>query len=289
MQLEPRKSSLPTPARRAPSITLFWIARLSARNSAGRVSFARIPPTRAAARKIASGRALAIHLSVGSCRRRSRSTRSTVSTSQSSLARRRTSARPTIPRWPAIHTRLPCSGKRASVGKVRLLLGRRDEVLGHHLLAELSPVGFVRPSEALARLRGVAPQNLDFGRPEVARIDLDEHTAILGVHALFVAVRAPPGDLDSDLSESVRREIADERRLAGRQHIVVRLVLLQHEPHAADVLAGVAPVAPRAEVAQVEPVLQPVVDGRDSAGDLARDERFAAHRALVVEQDAVRG
>jgi hypothetical protein len=56
MQDEPRNSSLRTPASRAARSTLFWIARFSARNSTGRESFARIPPTRAAARKTYSGR-----------------------------------------------------------------------------------------------------------------------------------------------------------------------------------------------------------------------------------------
>ncbi len=50
-----------------------------------------------------------------------------------------------------------------------------------------------------------------------------------------------------------------------------------------------APVAQRAHVAQVQAVLQPERDACDGARDLARDEGFAAHRRLVVEQDAVAG
>ena len=68
-------------------------------------------------------------------------------------------------------------------------------------------------------------------------------------------------------------------RLAGGQHVVVRLVLLQDAPHALDVVAGMAPVALGVEVAEVELVLQAELDRGDRAGDLARDEGLAADRA----------
>ena len=50
-----------------------------------------------------------------------------------------------------------------------------------------------------------------------------------------------------------------------------------------------APVAQRAQVAEVQAVLQAERDARQRARDLARDEGLAAQRALVVEQDAVAG
>ena len=77
--------------------------------------------------------------------------------------------------------------------------------------------------------------------------------------------------------------------LAGGDHVVVGVVLLQHEVHGAHVVAGVSPVALRVEVAQVQIVLQPQGDACHGAGDLARHEGLAADRALVVEQDAVAG
>ena len=55
MQDEPKNSSDFTPAFAASWMTLVSIARLSRMKSAGRVSFARMPPTCAAARKITSG------------------------------------------------------------------------------------------------------------------------------------------------------------------------------------------------------------------------------------------
>ena len=77
--------------------------------------------------------------------------------------------------------------------------------------------------------------------------------------------------------------------LAGGDDVVRRLVLLQHQVHGADEVAGVAPVAERVEVAEPEVVLQAQRDAGDCARDLARDEGLAAHRALVIEEDAVAG
>ena len=66
-------------------------------------------------------------------------------------------------------------------------------------------------------------------------------------------------------------------------------LVLQDPPHALDIVAGMAPVAPGVEVAEPQPVLQAELDRRHRAGDLAGDEGLAAARALVVEQDAVGG
>jgi hypothetical protein len=74
---------------------------------------------------------------------------------------------------------------------------------------------------------------------------------------------------------------------AGRQHIIVRLRLLQDHPHAIDVVARMAPVTAGIEIADKELILQARLDGRDRAGNLARDKGFAADRTLMVEQNSV--
>ena len=76
-------------------------------------------------------------------------------------------------------------------------------------------------------------------------------------------------------------------RLAGREHVVLRLVGLEHAPGAFHVVAREAPVALRVQVAEPELVLFAAQDRTDGARDLARDERRAAARRLVVEEDAV--
>jgi len=49
------------------------------------------------------------------------------------------------------------------------------------------------------------------------------------------------------------------------------------------------PVALGLEIAEIERLFEPGLDSGDSAGDLAGDKSLAADRALMVEQDSVRG
>ena len=92
-----------------------------------------------------------------------------------------------------------------------------------------------------------------------------------------------------DLGEGPLDELLDGVRLARGDDVVVGLVLLQHQPHRPHVVAGVAPVALRVEVAEHQLVLQAELDAGHGVGDLAGDELDAAARALVVEQDAGAG
>ena len=64
---------------------------------------------------------------------------------------------------------------------------------------------------------------------------------------------------------------------------------MEHEPLHLHVVAGVAPVAQGVEVAHEQALLQPSIDARQAAGDLAGHERLTAAWALVVKQDAVAG
>ncbi len=77
--------------------------------------------------------------------------------------------------------------------------------------------------------------------------------------------------------------------LPGGDDVVLGLVLLEHQPHGLDVVAGEAPVALGVEVAQVELVLEAELDAGGGPGDLAGDEGLAAPGRLVVEEDAVAG
>ena len=58
-------------------------------------------------------------------------------------------------------------------------------------------------------------------------------------------------------------ELAHRVLLAGRDHVILGLVLLQHQPLRLDVVARVAPVAQRVEIAEVEAVLQAALDARE--------------------------
>ena len=128
------------------------------------------------------------------------------------------------------------------------------------------------PLQHLHRLGRVAQQQVHLGGAEVSRVDRD----------VLVPVQAQQ-------AEHLVEELADAVGLAGGDDVVVGLVLLEHQPHRLDVVAGEAPVALGVQVAQEQLVLQALLDAGGGAGDLAGDERLAAARALVVEQDAVAG
>ena len=66
-------------------------------------------------------------------------------------------------------------------------------------------------------------------------------------------------------------------------------VVLQHKPHALDIVTGIAPVAQGAEVPEVELVLLSCCDTSSGEGDLAGDEGFATALTLVVEEDTIDG
>ena len=70
---------------------------------------------------------------------------------------------------------------------------------------------------------------------------------------------------------------------------VLRGVVLQHEPHALDIVTGIAPVAQGTEVPEVELVLLSCCDTSSSQSDLTSDEGLATALTLVVEEDAVDG
>ncbi len=163
------------------------------------------------------------------------------------------------------------------------------EIRAHHFGDQFANRDLVRPAELFPRLGGVADQQFDLGRPEIARIDLDQDPARRRVETLLLDAGATPFDRDADIGEGPFDKGTNGGGDAGREHIVVGLVLLQHHPHRPDIFAGMAPVALGIEVAEIELVLPPERNRGDRPGDLAGDEGLAADRALVVEQDAVRG
>src|ERR1700737_1771903 len=75
---------------------------------------------------------------------------------------------------------------------------------------------------------------------------------------------------------------------AGGDHEVVWLVMLQHQPHSANIVGGVAPIAMRFEIAQVELGLKAELNACEGARDLSSDKRLTAPRRFVVEQNPIR-
>src|SRR4249920_262370 len=95
------------------------------------------------------------------------------------------------------------------------------------------------------------------------------------------------------LEAHVRKGEIDELlhgvRRTGRDHEVLRLLLLEHEPHRLDVVAGKAPISLGREIAEAKLILEAELDACDAVADLARHELEASTRALVVEEDSRHG
>ena len=165
-------------------------------------------------------------------------------------------------------------------------------MIDHDLHQFLEGSGIGVPAEFGAGLRGVAPEVDDVGRAVEVGGDLDEGLAdeVVGAadaDALLVLPAALPLEFDADIVEGEVGKLADAMLHACGDDVVLGLAGLEDEPHALDVVLGVAPVAEGVEVAKVELVLQALGDAGGGEGDLAGDEGLAATLALVVEEDAV--
>ena len=76
-------------------------------------------------------------------------------------------------------------------------------------------------------------------------------------------------------------------RLARCDYIIIRLILLLHQPHRFDVFFGVAPVSLAAQVTQIKILLQACLDAGRGASNLAGDEGLSAAGRFMVEQYAI--
>jgi len=63
-------------------------------------------------------------------------------------------------------------------------------------------------------------------------------------------------------------------------------VLLYDQPHSLDEVARMPPVAHGIEIAEEQLLLQPTLDRRNRARDLAGYEGLASDRTLMIEEDA---
>src|SRR5690606_36276566 len=151
-----------------------------------------------------------------------------------SLARRRTSAEPTIPVCPATHTRLPRRLQTARSASVEVIPAGLQHDGAHVMLDHFGDQRLqghgVGPADPGLCLRGVSEEEIDLVGAEVARVDLDDLLSRAGIEALFVNALANPLYRPVDYRKRAFHEFAHGMGLAGRQHIVVGLVLLKDPP-----------------------------------------------------------
>src|SRR6185312_5680427 len=124
---------------------------------------------------------------------------------------------------------------------------------------------------------------------KVASIHFYDRSAAVQIDAVLIQPRSAPLDVHAELCRRAGHEFANGVLLARGDDVVVRLRLLQDQPLCPDVITRMAPVTHRMQVAQVETRIEPLMDASESAGNLARNERLAANRRLVVEKDSAAG
>ena len=178
--------------------------------------------------------------------------------------------------------------------------GYLGDVVFDHELDEFLEGGFVGvPLQLGFRLGGVAPEVDDVGGAVEVGADADDDVAGFQVasfrfqvsanaldDAHFVEAFALEFEGDAGVFEGEVGEFTDGVLDAGGDDEVVGLVLLKDEPHALDIVLGIAPVTEGVHVTEVEAVLYALSDAGCSEGDLAGDEGLATALTLVVEEDA---
>jgi len=99
--------------------------------------------------------------------------------------------------------------------------------MANHAVNEPSKVDLASPTKDTLSFRGIPKKYVHFSRPHISWILLD--------------VGAPIGY--PDLSESKCQEFFDGVRFPRCKNEIVWLIVLEHLPHTAHVIAGVTPVA----------------------------------------------
>src|SRR5438105_14987962 len=127
---------------------------------------------------ITSGLARATHWRMACCSRRSTFVRSTVRSSTSSLARRRRTAEPTMPRWPATQIRrlVPALAERLAMkySSDPAAFLHDCQVIRDHFRHQPRERNRVLPTEFFERLPWIAEKEIDLGRTKVTGIDRDK-------------------------------------------------------------------------------------------------------------------
>ena len=149
---------------------------------------------------------------------------------------------PRKPPPPVRRTRRAAPESLIAVFRCASSAARREVGVDHQIDQLLEVVRGVQPSCSRAFVASPSEQ-VDFRRTQVTRIDARRARAARRVDA-HSSFPSPRHSSSMPARANARSQNSRTRvRLAGGDHEVVRLVLLQHQPHRLDVVLRVAPVA----------------------------------------------
>ena len=123
---------------------------------------------------------------------------------------------------------------------------------------------------------------------EAQRLDAWIQQAVASGARLLCGGKRTGAMLEASVLEGDAAHLAYRRGPAGRDNVVVSLGLLDHQPHCADIVLRVTPVALGVDIAQAEFFLHSELNAGDGVGHLARHELAPAQRAFMIEEDTRR-
>ena len=213
--------------------------------------------------------------------------RGAVSTSQCSLARRRTIAEPTIPRCPATKTRFPFSENRQQLRSCALRIGApASTTRSASTISGTSSriISGSQPSFSLPWMHRRSADRLRSGGNIAHRPHQQWRLSAITVLARFVAFPA------QYVSTTAKAHSTKSRTggFAGAEDDSRRVHPAARSATCLDIVARVTPIALGRDGAEIEPVLPLQLDRSDRAGYL-RVTKVRLERAFMVKKDAVAG
>ena len=117
-------------------------------------------------------------------------------------------------------------------------------------------------------------------------VDFDNCLTVSFIFADFVNAFAFPFDFDSGTAERSFSEFTDSSGFVCGDNIIIRSVLLEHQPHCLDIIFRMSPVALGIQIAEFDIFLQAELDSCDSSGNFSCDKFQSSAFGFVIEQNA---
>src|SRR5450756_1252583 len=156
-----------------------------------------------------------------------------------------------------------------------MAIAEHEQVSVHHQVDQRMEGRHRTPTEFDSCLGCVTLQDVDLGRAIVARIDANDDLPGAYVEPTLIRTLTLPCQGDTGPLECHFHKLAHGMRLARRNHVIIRSVLLQYEPHCLYVFLGISPISLCIHIAKIYTILQTFDDTSHRHGHLARDKRLA--------------
>jgi len=154
----------------------------------------------------------------------------------------------------------------------RRVLDARDVRIDHFLDELLEGRRAWVPLELLQRLGRITDEKIDLGRAEITLVNAHERASGRDFDAHFVNTLTFKPELHAGDIEGAVHEVTHGVGFASRDDEILWVVLLEHLPHALDVVASVTPITLGVHVTEVQALLLASLDVGNREGDLTRDE-----------------